>query len=122
MEKGLITERTDALHGKAPSLSYLLACLFVVILGLFFSLGCFSGRTDDVRTVQLLTRINPNQAPVASLVRLPQIGTARAEQIAAYRQANSTGKPAFTCPDDLQKVKGIGPAIAGQLADYLRFE
>jgi len=72
--------------------------------------------------LQLQTRINPNDAPVASMVRLPQIGISRAREITAYRQANAGDKPVFTCVEDLQKVKGIGPKTVAALAEYLRFE
>lgn len=122
MESGLIAESTDTLGDENQSLSYLLACVLAVVLGLVFSFGCFSGRGGDVAAVRLQVRINPNDAPVESLMRLPQIGRVRAERIIAYRQGHAADSPVFTCCDDLQKVNGIGRAVAGQLSDYLRFE
>jgi DNA uptake protein ComE-like DNA-binding protein len=120
MQGRVIAERTDAEHDTIEGFSYLLACVAAFAAAIIFSFGVL--RKADVPVVQLQTRINPNEAPAASLIRLPQIGMTRAEKIIAYRQANAGDEPVFTCFDDLRKVKGIGPAIAGQLADYLRFE
>ncbi len=111
----------DAKYEKIQSVSFLIACTSAVILAAFFSHGILT-ETGEAANIQLQTRINPNDAPVASLIRLPQIGLTRAGTIVAYRQAHEGGKPVFTCSDDLQKVKGIGPAIAGQLSEHLRFE
>ena len=111
----------DAKYEKIQSVSFLMACTSAVILAVFFSLGIFT-ETGEAANIQLQTRINPNDAPVASLIRLPQIGLTRAEKIAAYRQGQAGDKPVFACSNDLQKVKGIGPAIAGQLSEHLRFE
>ncbi len=70
-------------------------------------------------------RINPNEAPVASLMRLPQIGAARARAIVAHRERAGTEKgrgPVFKKADDLRQIKGIGPAIVEGLRPWLRFE
>jgi DNA uptake protein ComE-like DNA-binding protein len=117
----LINRRTEPVGDTTQGLSYLLACVFCLVLAIIFSLGVFS-QTGPTLVVQLQTRINPNEAPEASLVRLPQIGMTRAAKIVAYRQANAGDKPVFTCLDDLQKVNGIGPVIASGLSDYLRFD
>jgi len=117
----VIDESIDAADDKTEGFSYLLICLVVFSLAVIFSFGVMKN-TSKVAAVQFQSRINPNDAPVSSLVRLPQIGMSRAEKITAYRQANSGEGPVFTCPDDLQKVNGIGPVIAGGLAEYLRFE
>jgi competence ComEA-like helix-hairpin-helix protein len=70
-------------------------------------------------------RVNPNDAPIASLVRLPGIGVGRAEAIVAYRD-NLLGKdsnnPVFRDCDDLQKVKGIGPKTVQNINEWLKFE
>ena len=75
--------------------------------------------------IELESRINPNDAPVASLVRLPGIGVGRAGAIVAYRE-NFSGKdsrnPAFRNCDDLQKVRGIGPKTAQNISQWLTFE
>jgi DNA uptake protein ComE-like DNA-binding protein len=117
----LIDRPMEDVGNTTQSFSYLLACIFCLALAIFFSPGVIV-QTGDTPVVQLQTRINPNDAPVASLVRLPQIGITRAEKIVAYRQENADDEPVFTCPDDLQKVKGIGPVIAAGLSVYLRFD
>ena len=67
-------------------------------------------------------KIDPNTASVASLRRLPMIGPAKAKQIVSYRQKHQSEKrPVFGCPDDLQKVQGIGPEIVKRISRYLRF-
>jgi DNA uptake protein ComE-like DNA-binding protein len=121
MQAEAIAERVDAEHNTIESLSYLLACVVALAFAISFSFAVLEG-ADEATAVRLQRWINPNDAPTASLVRLPQIGVTRAEKIIAYRQANAGDEPAFTCPDDLKNVKGIGPVIVRQLADYLRFE
>jgi len=67
-------------------------------------------------------KIDPNTASVASLRRLPMIGPAKAKQIVSYRQKHQREKwPVFGCPEDLQKVQGIGPEIVKRISRYLRF-
>jgi competence ComEA-like helix-hairpin-helix protein len=69
-------------------------------------------------------RVNPNDAPVASMVRLPGIGLGRAEAIVAYRENldKERHSKAFQNSDDLQKVKGIGPKTANNINQWLKFE
>ena len=78
------------------------------------------------REIQLESRINPNGAPSASLVRLPGIGIGRAQAIVTYRddfsKRNSSNRRAFETIDDLQKVKGIGPKTVQNMSEWLRFE
>ncbi|MBN2593577.1 MAG: helix-hairpin-helix domain-containing protein [Sedimentisphaerales bacterium] len=75
--------------------------------------------------VELEGRINPNDAPVESLVRLPGLGTERAGAIIIYRQnldGKNAGKPAFQNFDDLQKVQGIGPKTVQNIRQWLKYE
>ena len=76
-------------------------------------------RYDD-----LADRIDPNTATWQELAVLPQIGEKRAKEIIAYREAFVAGKPdaaAFTRPQDLMAVKGIGPAMVETLRPHLTF-
>ena len=102
---------------------------FVVAAGMavafcfcFAPVGVAAG--GAVGTVKLESRINPNDAPPASLARLPGIGLARAQAIVTYReQFRQNGKDdlAFRDCSDLQKVKGIGPKVAADMCQYLEF-
>jgi len=60
------------------------------------------------QSIEFESRINPNEASVESLARLPGIGPKRAAAIVAYRD-NCNRIPVFRECTDLQNVKGIGP-------------
>jgi competence protein ComEA len=101
-----------------------------VLIAVCFSIGLISnhGRSEQNSgrcEVELEGRINPNHAPVESLVRLPGMGPGRAGAIVEYRE-NFNGKdaasPAFRNCDDLQKVKGIGPKTAQNINELLKFD
>ena len=64
-------------------------------------------------------RINPNTASAGSLQRLPGIGRVRAEAIVTYR--NEHGPRAFRSPNDLQNIRGIGPATARTAIAHMTF-
>jgi competence protein ComEA len=65
-------------------------------------------------------RLDPNRAPAAELVLLPDIGPALAGRIMKYR-ASVTDGPAFRTAEDLDRVPGIGPAKVAKLRPYLEF-
>ena len=82
--------------------------------------SCWLGSRAPLETsrVEAATeRINPNTATYASLRRLPQIGEVKARAIIEYRSAQDA--PAFTSPEDLDDVRGIGPGILSQITPYL---
>ncbi len=75
--------------------------------------------------IKLDDKINPNDATTASLLRLPDIGLARAHAIVAYRENLGKEKgngPAFKDVNDLQKVGGIGPKTVQNMSPWLRYE
>lgn len=75
--------------------------------------------------ISLESRINPNDAPIESLVRLPGIGIARAGAIVEYRErfgGKDGGYPVFQSCNDLQKVRGIGPKTVQNISEWLKFE
>lgn len=79
---------------------------------------------DDSSAIDLPNRLNPNAATVSSLTRLPGIGPARASAIVAYRtqmEAETGHEKVFNRPEDLQRVRGIGPVTAGEIAAWLDF-
>ena len=82
--------------------------------------SCWLGSRAPLETSRIeaaTERINPNTATYASLRRLPQIGEVKARAIIEYR--NARGAPAFTSPEDLDNVRGIGPGILSQITPYL---
>ena len=93
-------------------------------LSLAFAAEAFRG-SDGPLVTRVDERINPNEAPAASLMRLPQIGVARARAIVMHR--NRTGsrddrQRVFQTADDLRQIKGIGPAIVEDLRPWLQFD
>ena len=108
----------------AQSLAFLVGLGICLALSLSFA-GQMLDRTEDSPVSGLAERINPNEAPVASLMRLPQIGAARARAIVSHRDRAGTqmGRaPVFKKADDLQQIKGIGPVIVEGLRPWLRFD
>ena len=76
-------------------------------------------------TIELECKINPNDAPPASLMRLPGVGLVRAQAIVTYREQfrrDGMGDLAFRDCNDLDKVKGIGPVTARQMCEWLKFQ
>ena len=79
----------------------------------------------DQHAIELENRINPNIAPVESLVRLPGLGSSRAGAIVAYRRSFNRANgasAAFQCGDDLQKIRGVGPKTVQRMSDWIEFE
>ena len=108
---------------KVHSFAFLIGVFACVILCALFILGVSGGR--EISGIELDSRINPNNAPISSLVRLPGIGMSRAAAIVAYRDAHGLGGSegaAFRNCDDLQKIKGIGPKTAEAMAQWVVFE
>jgi competence ComEA-like helix-hairpin-helix protein len=100
-------------------------CAAVVFSCIFISnLPSFEQASKE-RKIRIDNRINPNNASMASMARLPGIGPVRAEAIIKYRD-NFCGKDgdsqAFRLPDDLQKVNGIGPKTVQNISEWLKFE
>ncbi|HUV87074.1 MAG TPA: helix-hairpin-helix domain-containing protein [bacterium] len=60
-------------------------------------------------------KINVNAADAAALCALPGIGPAYAARVVAYRESHGP----FEKPEDLAKVKGIGPATVEKIAPYI---
>ncbi len=116
--------------GRDPALRTTQSLAFLVGMGVCLALSlCFAKemleRTEDSPINALGERINPNEAPAASLMRLPQIGAARARAIVAHRDRAGTREgraPVFKKADDLQQIKGIGPAIVEGVRPWLRFD
>lgn len=76
-------------------------------------------RTHADRLRRACERIDPNTASAASLERLPGVGPVTAGAIVADRQARPG--QAYTCPEDLARVKGIGAGTVQRLRPHLTF-
>lgn len=63
--------------------------------------------------------LDPNVATAEELILLPGVGPALAQEIVTYREA-FVPRPAFRTMDDLEQVRGIGPARLAKLRPYLR--
>jgi competence ComEA-like helix-hairpin-helix protein len=103
---------------------FLLAAGLAVIFCLYFALPGASAERS-IKTIRLEGRINPNDASPASLMRLPGLGLAKAQAIVTYRdefRQSGRGDLAFRDCNDLDKVKGIGPATADDICKWLKFE
>ena len=105
------------------SMAFVLCAGLCVLLSAVF-VSSFFCVADEDNGVFLESRVNPNEASVPSLIRLPGIGRSRAESIVSYRDelsvANTEGRVFRVC-DDLEKVKGIGPKTAEGICEWLKF-
>jgi comEA protein len=60
-------------------------------------------------------KVNINEATAPELIALPGIGPAMAERILAYRKEHGR----FTSVDELDRVRGIGPASLRRLRPFI---
>jgi competence protein ComEA len=100
--------------------AFVIASCMAVVFGLCFTVGSDSGAVS----IELESRINPNNAPAAGLMLLPGVGPARAQAIITYREQfrqNRPGEKAFRNCNDLDNVKGIGPVTISNMCTYLKF-
>jgi len=114
---------TEARQKRIQSFAFVIS----IVVAVCFSWGFVANLAVPGQSyeIELDEKINPNDATIASLVRLPGIGISRAEAIVAYRQNVGTkeGKnKAFRNCNDLQKVKGIGPKTVQNISQWLKFE
>jgi competence ComEA-like helix-hairpin-helix protein len=115
---------TDATQSRIQSFAFVVSVCVCVSFSVCF-VGFGASESEKAHAVKLDDRINPNDAPVASLVRLPAIGLSRAQAIVAYRESltsHDSSRPAFRDCEDVQKVKGIGPKTAQDIGRWLKFE
>lgn len=120
---------TETSQSRIQSFAFVIGGCLCVLLSICFAGSFFvaSGRSCEVEIEQT---VNPNDAPVESLARLPGLGLVRAEAIVAYRETvrekdcdprSSRGQTFRDC-NDLQKVKGIGPKTAQNISKWLKFQ
>ena len=92
----------------------------MLALAVMLTAACLAHRRPLLKAAS--QRINPNTASVASLVRLPGIGKARAMDIIHYRQNQKPDEPVFQSAQDLESIHGIGPKTTESLEPWLTFE
>ena len=117
-------QQTEATQKRIQSFAFVIAVGVVVCFSICFAVSSLLGLGQS-HEIGLDEKINPNDAPLASLVRLPGIGIGKASAIVAYREnfgRKDSGSRAFQNCDDLQKVKGIGPKTAQSICEWLKFE
>ena len=117
-------QQTEATQKRIQSFAFVIAVGVVVCFSICFAVSSLLELGQSYET-GLDEKINPNDAPLASLVRLPGIGIGKASAIVAYREnfsERNSNKPAFQNCDDLQKVKGIGPKTIENISEWLEFE
>ncbi len=79
---------------------------------------------EGPRATELQDKIDPNTASAADLSALPNLGPAMARRIIEDReqfQKDHPNEPAYKKIEDLQRIKGIGPATIENLKPYLEF-
>lgn len=119
-----VIQRAEVRQSRIQSFAFAIS----IFLCALFSIGFGISNLAAVREssgIELEDRINPNDASIASMVRLPGIGVARAEAIVACREylvKEDGNSRAFRSSDDLQKVRGIGPKTAQNISEWLKFE
>ncbi len=59
--------------------------------------------------------ISINNAPLEELIKIPNIGESKAQDIIAYREENN----GFTTIEDIMNVPGIGEATFAKIKDYI---
>ena len=115
---------TDFRQAVISPSAFIVALIFCVLLAAIFGLPAVGGE-DNPSKIELPGCINPNNASAASLARLPGIGLIRARAIVEYREkffAEGRQRPVFKDCNDLDKVKGIGPATVRKIKLWLEFK
>lgn len=98
----------------------LVAIALAAMLGWWGLHGRGSGRLveiDQAEPRSAAFQVDVNTAGMEELSQLPGIGPALAQRIIESREADGP----FLSPDDLQRVRDIGPKKMERLRPYLRF-
>ncbi|NIP25226.1 MAG: hypothetical protein GWN67_10925 [Phycisphaerae bacterium] len=118
-----IIQRAEDRQSRIQSFAFAISVFICSLFSIGFAVSSLAAFNESSE-IELEERVNPNDAPIASMVRLPGIGIARAEAIVVYREnfGKSGQSKAFQNSDDLQKIKGIGPKTAQNISEWLKFE
>jgi DNA uptake protein ComE-like DNA-binding protein len=123
MVSGIPIESKRTGQSRIQAFAFILAAGLAVCVTVGLAVLSFSEERQSVE-ISFDERINPNDAPIESLIRLPGIGVDRAEAIKAYRDnwARGNAVPAFRNCEDLAKVKGLSPTTINNMEEFLKFE
>jgi competence ComEA-like helix-hairpin-helix protein len=124
MVSGNYIRHSEAGQNRIQSFAFVISVFGCALLCTGFAVSNFK-TVQESSIIDLDERINPNEAPVSSLIRLPGIGISRAEAIVAYRKSfdqTDGNSLVFGNCDDLQKIKGIGPKTVQNISQWLTFE
>jgi len=119
-----VIQRAEVKQSRIQSFAFAISVFVCVLFCIGFAVSSLAS-VGEPSGIELDERINPNDAPIASMIRLPGIGIARAEAIVACREdliKEDSNSRAFRSSDDLQKVKGIGPKTVQNISKWLKFE
>ena len=108
-------------HGQPAASAHLGATTILLLVGLVSIAHWQPERPRpalSARQAHLL--LNPNTATRGELMLLPRIGPALSDRIVAYRESAGVS-PAFSSPDDLRAVRGIGGLTVNILRPHLHF-
>ncbi|AQQ08892.1 comEA protein [Sedimentisphaera cyanobacteriorum] len=89
--------------------------LLVIIAGVLWSISLLVWQ--DESRIEIYSKVQPQTAPKASLVRLPGIGSTLAERIIEYRKNQN-----LESLEQLDNVYGIGPVTIEKISEYTEFE
>jgi competence protein ComEA len=115
--------KTETRQKRIQSFAFVISVAVCSMFSVGFAASSLLGLGQSLR-VELDEKLNPNDASIGSLVRLPGIGPGRANAIVAYRDhvsGKDANRLAFESVDDLQKVKGIGPKTAQGISKWVKF-
>ena len=118
-----VIQRAEVGQSRIQSFAFVISVCVCALFSIVFAASSVVAVRES-SGIELDNKINANDAPVASLVRLPGIGVSRAEAIVAYREnfGKERQSKAFQNSDDLQKIKGIGPKTVQNISEWLKFE
>jgi competence ComEA-like helix-hairpin-helix protein len=120
----IIERYSDSKCKITQSFAFITAAVIAVSLCTIFLIFFSSQETRSSQTV-LKDKIDPNYATISSLARLPGIGLGRANAIIDYRRQFKKDKPdslPFLKPNDLQRVRGVGPKTVENIKPFLRLQ
>lgn len=73
---------------------------------------------DTARPASVAYKVDINSSDAEALALLKGVGPVLAQRIVDYRSSNGL----FIAPEDIMKVRGVGPALYGRIKEDIRTE